>query len=101
MINYDVVTKENANKHNLNWPPIPEHPYTMSINGSFGSGKRNALLNLIKQQDYDDYSIIENISANIKDPYGAIYQHLIKNVKLMVQRLLLNIKIIFRMFMKT
>ena len=35
--------------HNLKWPYIPVHPYRISIIGS-GSGKTNALLNLINNQ---------------------------------------------------
>ena len=27
MMNYEVVTKENINKHNLDWPQIPDQPY--------------------------------------------------------------------------
>ena len=35
-------------EHNEKWPFIPDHPH------SSGSGKRNALLNLIRKQDYHD-----------------------------------------------
>ena len=48
MINYDDVTNKNINKHNLNWPEIPDHPYRILIIGRSGSGKANTLLNLIK-----------------------------------------------------
>ena len=51
MINYDDVTKENMNKHNSNWPQILDHLYRILIVGSYGSGKTNALLNLIKNQN--------------------------------------------------
>ena len=44
MINYDVVTKENANKHNLNWPQIPDHLYRMLILGCSGSRKQTYYL---------------------------------------------------------
>ena len=27
MINYDDVTKGNMNKHNSNWPQVPDHLY--------------------------------------------------------------------------
>ena len=44
--------------------------------------KQNALLNLIKQQKDDDYSIIDKGSLYVKDPHEAIfyisYQYLIK-----------------------
>ena len=78
MINYDDVTKENINKHYLNWP---DHPYRILIIGGSGSVKTNALLNLIKQQNYDDYySIIGKIYLFVKNPYEAKYQYLFKNV---------------------
>ena len=35
------------------WPYIPDHSYKMLIIGGSGSGKTNALLNLIRQQDSD------------------------------------------------
>ena len=42
------------NKHNLKWLRILNYPYRILITGGSGSGKTNALLNLIKQQDDDD-----------------------------------------------
>ena len=69
MINYDDITKGNISKHNLNWPRIPVYPYSVLIIGSSGSGKTNALLNLIKQQDDDDYSIIDKMYLYVKDSY--------------------------------
>ena len=51
MINLDNISNENNKKHNEKWPCIPDHPYRILIIGSCGSGKTNALLNLIKQQD--------------------------------------------------
>ena len=45
IINY---TNENKTKHNKEWPYIPHHPYRKLIIGGSGSGKINALLNLIK-----------------------------------------------------
>ena len=52
MINLDSITNENNKEHNEKWPFIPGHPYRILIIGGFGSGKTNALLNLIKEQ-YD------------------------------------------------
>ena len=54
MINYGDVTKEKINKNNSSWLQIPDHPYRILIIGVSGSGKTNALLSLIKQQD--DYN---------------------------------------------
>ena len=50
MLNLDDITNENNKYHNLKWPFIPEHPYRILIIGGSGSGKTNALLNLIKEQ---------------------------------------------------
>ena len=48
MINFDDYVSENKTEHNENWPYIPDHPYRILITGSSGSGKTNALLNLIE-----------------------------------------------------
>ena len=48
MMNYEVVTKENINKHNLDWPQIPDQPYRIWIIEGYGFGRTNALLNLMK-----------------------------------------------------
>ena len=50
MINYENVTKEKINRHNLTWSQIPYYPYRILIIGGSGSGKINALLNLIKKR---------------------------------------------------
>ena len=51
MINLDSITNENNKEHNEKWSFIPDHPYRILIIGGSGSGKTNALLNLIKEQD--------------------------------------------------
>ena len=48
MFNLDGITNENNVKYNKKWPFIPDHPYRMLIIVGSGSGKPNALLNLIK-----------------------------------------------------
>ena len=54
MINFDNITNKNETEHNSNWPYIPNHSYRMLIIDGSGSGKTNALLNLIShQQDID------------------------------------------------
>ena len=50
MINVDDVTKGNIKEHNPNWAQIADHPYKILITGGSGSGKTNALFNLINQQ---------------------------------------------------
>ena len=51
MINLDSITNENNKKHNEKWPYIPDHPYRIIIIGGSGSGKTNALINLINGQN--------------------------------------------------
>ena len=64
MINFDEDTNENIIEHNLKWPYIPGHPYRILIIGGSGSGKTNALLNLINNQ-----LDIDKIYLYAKDPY--------------------------------
>ena len=72
MINFDDYTNENKIEHNSKWPYIPDHPCRiLTVDGS-GSGKTNALLNLINNQ-----LDIDKIYLYAKDPYEAKYQYLI------------------------
>ena len=73
MINFDDYANENKTKPNLNWPYIPDHPYRTVIIGGSGSGKTNALLNLINNQPDND-----KIYLYTKGPYETKYQFLIK-----------------------
>ena len=73
MINFHDYTNENKREHNPNWPYIPDHPYRILIIGGSGSGKTNALLNLINNQPD-----INKIYLYAKDPYEDKYQFLIK-----------------------
>ena len=72
MINFDDYTNENIIEHNPKWPYIPDHPYRILIIGGSGSGKTNALLNLINNQPG-----IDKIYLYAKDPYEKKYQYLI------------------------
>ena len=72
MINFDDYTNENKIEHSLKWLFIPDHPYRILIVGGSGSGKTNALLNLINNQPD-----IDKIYLYAKDPYEAKYQYLI------------------------
>ena len=38
-------------EHNKNWPYIPDYPYRILIIGGSGSGKTNALIDLINGQN--------------------------------------------------
>ena len=72
MINFDESTNESKIEHNSKWPYIPDHPYRIPIVGGSGSGKTNALLNLINNQPD-----IDKMYLYPKDPYKAKYQYLI------------------------
>ena len=74
MINLDSITNENNKKHNEKWPYIPDHPYRILIIGGSGSGKTNALLNLINEQNDD----IDKIYLYAKDLSEPKYEYLIK-----------------------
>ena len=58
MIDFDDVTKGITKEHSPNLLQIPNHPYRILIVEGSGSGKMNALLNLIKRQDDDNDSVI-------------------------------------------
>ena len=73
MINLDSITNESNKKRNEKWPYIPDHPYRILIIGGSGSGKTNALLNLIKEQDD-----IDKIYLYAKDLSEPKYEYLIK-----------------------
>ena len=68
MINFDEYTSENKIEHNSMWPRTPDHPYRILIVGGSGSGKTNALLNLINNQPD-----IDKIYLHAKGPYEAKY----------------------------
>ena len=71
MISFDDYTNENIIEHNSKWPYIPDHPYRILIIGGSGSGKTNALLNLINNQPD-----IDKIYLYAKDPYEKKFQYL-------------------------
>ena len=50
MINFDNYVNENKTQHNSKWPYTPDHPYRILTIAGSGSGKTNALLNLIHEQ---------------------------------------------------
>ena len=73
MINLDSITNENNKEHNEKWPYIPDHPYRILIIGGSGSGKTNALINLINEQND-----IDKIYLYPRDLSEAKYEYLIK-----------------------
>ena len=73
MINLDSITNENNKEHNEKWPYIPDHPYRILIIGGSGSGKTNALINLINEQND-----IDKIYLYARDLSEPKYEYLIK-----------------------
>ena len=76
MINLDSITNKNNKEHNEKWPYIPDHPYRILIIGGSGSGKTNALLNLINEQND-----IDKIYLYARDLNEPKYKILIKKRK--------------------
>ena len=74
MINLDNITNENNKKHNEKWPYIPDHPYRILIISGSGSGKTNALLNLINEEED-----IDKLYMYAKDLSEPKYEYLIEN----------------------
>ena len=73
MINIDDYVNENKIKHNKNWPYTPDHLYKILIIGGSGSGKTNALINLINEQNG-----IDKIYLYARDMIEPKYEYLIK-----------------------
>ena len=69
MINFDNNTKENMKEHHTNWSETPGHQYRTLIVGSPGSGKTNALLNLIYNKPD-----IDKTNSYANGPYDEKYQ---------------------------
>ena len=73
MINFDSITNEKNKEHNEKWPYIPDHLYRILINGGSGSGKTNALINLINEKN--DINKIYLYSKDLSEPN---YEYLIE-----------------------
>ena len=57
---------ENKTEHNSKWLYSPDDPYIMIIMGGWGSGKTNALLNLINNQpDIDKIIFMQKIRMKL------------------------------------
>ena len=72
MINFNNYENESKTEQNSKWLYIPDHPYRILIIGGSGSGKTNALLNVINNQPD-----IDKMNLYAKDPYEKKYQFLI------------------------
>ena len=73
MINLESITNESNKKRNGKWPYIPDHPYRIILIGVSGSGKTNALINLINEQND-----IDKILFHGRDLSEPKYEYLIK-----------------------
>ena len=109
MISCCYITKENIEKLNTNWPWILDHPYTVLIIGDSVSWKTNLILNLLKQQNGDDFNIIDKIylyicmfSIQMKENINILLKNMKKLVwkGMKIKSSLLNIQIICRMSIK-
>ena len=83
MFNLDDITNKKDKEHNEKWPYIPDHWYRILIFGGSASGKANALLNLISQQDdlekiylYNKYLSEPKYEFLIKKRENAAIKHL-------------------------
>ena len=83
-INLDSITNENNKECNRKWTFIPNHQYRILIIGGFGSGKTNALINLIKEQDD-----IDKIYLHTKCLSEPKYEFLLKSTKIQEQKILM------------
>ena len=68
MNNFDEYASENRTNHNPDYLYVSDHPYRILIIGGSGSGKTNALINLI-----EDQPDIDKIYLYAKDPYEDKY----------------------------
>ena len=73
MFNLDDITNQANKEHNKKWLSVPDHPFRILIIGGSGSGKTNALLNLIKEQDD-----IDKMYLYAKDLSEPKYEFVIK-----------------------
>ena len=71
MIDLDFLCIENNKEHNEKWRFIPAHLCKIIIIGGSGSGKTNALINLINEQNYIDK--IYFYARDLSEPkYGCL-----------------------------
>ena len=91
MFNFDYIKKEDIEEHDPNWPKIPDQAYRILTVGGSGSGKTNALLNLINHEPD-----IDKIYLYAKGPFGANYQFLINKRESTGLKYLNNSKAFFK-----
>ena len=91
MINYHYIKKENTQENNPNWSQILDHPYRKLIARGSGFGNTNMLLDMIKQQNDDNYSAIDNI---LRIPMKQNIHIILKKLKIVVLKRLKHAKTI-------
>ena len=86
--NKEVVYRKEKKtwKNSKNWHQCFDHPNRILIIGSSKSGKTNSSLNLLKQQNGDDYNIIDENYLYVKDQNKVKYQYRVKDMKKMVSK---------------
>ena len=96
MINFGEYTNQNKTEHNSKWPYVSDHPYRIFIVGRSGSGKTNALLNLINNQP--DIDKIQKILIVFDDMIANMINNKKLNpivTELFIRGRKLNISIVF------
>ena len=84
MFNFDVITNDNNVRYNLKWLYIPDHLYKVLITEGSGSGKRNALLDLIIEQDELADKIFLYANNFNKSKYQLLNKNNPKKLKILI-----------------
>ena len=65
------MLQRNIKEHNLKWPHIPDHPYTILIIGGSGSGKNRKTID----DKISDENLQYNINREAAFSSGKIYKY--------------------------